>query len=201
MMLKNKKPVDKVILISITVMASLMLGWWLFQKRANRNYYLPESFQGWVTIKFSVTNAPDLPKNGSNLEIFVPDSGYLETATPLRTGWGKDRFFVKKNGKYEQIPSYQEENGEIRIFIHQRIFLPLSFENMLGKLSVGTDTTFFDGTRIKVKSQDEIDYQAGKPRLEYFYFSGEPQPLSYEPPVNPHQEGLDISKFQRNSVN
>jgi len=175
-------------------MAIFLIGFWLSLKRTNRNYYVPPNYEGWVSIKYNYPDAPPLLQDSKGYHIYIPDSGYLVTSTPLEKGWGKDQFFRQKADSVQPIPNYVRSSEETKMYIHGRDIRKFSHEAILKQLPVGTDTTMWDGTQIKRKSENEISYQPGDNSLEYFYIFTTPQPLDIHLPQNPQREALESMK-------
>ncbi len=200
--MKKLKKVDKIIILGGVFLAIFILGFWASLKRTDRNYYIPENFEGWVSIKYNYPGAEESKIGDKGWEIHIPDSGYLITSTPLEKGWGTDRFFWKGPGKTTPIPNYLEQDGKVLMYIHARDIRRFSHQSMLRNLAPGTDTTLWDGTKIERKQNNEISYQPGKVTLEYFYVFRKPQPLNVKLPLNPNREALESMKdYELNSSN
>jgi len=200
--MKKLKKVDKIIILGGVFLAVFILGFWLSLKRTDRNYYIPENYEGWVSIKYNYPGAAESKLGDQGWEIHIPDSGYLITSTPLEKGWGKDRFFWEDHGKITPIPNYIEQDGEVLMYVHARDIRRFSHESILRSLAPGTDTTLWDGTKIERKQNNKISYQPGRATLEYFYVFREPQPLNIELPPNPNREALEsMQDYELNSSN
>lgn len=187
--MRKLKLIDKIILIGVAIMAGFILLLFFSGKRKNRDFYLPPDFEGWVKIKHSVPGAPPLPEEDGIYQLHVPDSAYIETSTPLKGGWGRDRFFTQSSTGPEPIPAYLTIDDETHFYIHEQSSYPISYESLLPELPDGVDTTFWDGTEVE-KQGRRVIYTPGKNVLEYFYVSRKAQPLGFRPPKNPDQERL-----------
>lgn len=188
--MRNLKFIDKIIIVGVVCMAIFIVLIFFAGKRANRDFYIPEHFQGWVKIKHGTGNSSPLEKKDGAYQIYIPDSGYLETSTLLSTGWGRDRFFfIDTDGSTELIPNYINDNGEEKMLIHGKSSFPISHEHLLSKLPDQADTTLWDETKI-TKSGGRVIYTPGKRLLEYFYICSKPQPLTFYPPLNEDPEML-----------
>ncbi len=187
--MRKLKFVDRIILIGVVCMAVFILILFLSGKRNNRDIYLPVNFEGWVKIKHALPGAPQLDNKDGIYQIYVSDSGYVETSTYLESGWGRDRFFSLSPEGAKQIPNYLDEAGEKKVFVHAKSAFQVSHEHILADLPEGIDTLLWDGTRIK-KSEGRVSYTTGKKTLEYFYISAQAQPLAFNPPPNPDTEML-----------
>lgn len=200
--MKKLTRIDKIIIVSAVFLSIFILGFWLSLKRPNRNYYLPPAYEGWVSIKYNYPDATMSHKGEKGLELYIPDSGYLTTSSPLEKGWGKDRFYWRKQGSDIPIPNYIEKEGQVLMYIHARDIRRFSHESILKDLPIGTDTILWDGTHIKRKSNNEVSYQPGEPTLEYFYIFKEPQPIDIQLPPNPRREALESLKdYELNTSN
>ena len=187
---RKLKLLDKLIIVSGTTFALFMIVFWLFLKRSNKDYYLPAGFEGWVTVKYGVPGAAPLAAKEGVLQVVISDSGYVETATPLDEGWGRDRYFWVGAGDTVQIPSSVKKEGDYYLHLHGHSYQFYSHEALLTLLPEGADTLLWDGTRIAMKKEGEVSYQPGDKTLEYFYLSAQPQPIQFVPPQNPSQEYL-----------
>ena len=191
---RKKKFIDKVILFGAIGLGVIILLVWLGMKRSNRDYILPADFEGWVTIKYNVAEAEAFEKQDGIVQISINDSGYIETSSKLPRGWGRDRFFRMGDAEKEQVPNYVKKGKEHLLYIHARDYRYYNFEPILADLPIGTDTTMWEGSRIKKKSANKVSYQTGKLSIEYFYISREAKPLDFIPPENPNKEGLESTK-------
>lgn len=184
------KFIDKIIIVGVGCMAIFILLLFFSGKRINRDFYIPENLQGWVKIKHGIGENNPLEVKDGSYQIYIPDSGYLETSTYLSSGWGRDRFFrIKLDGSTELIPNYIDEDGKKKLFIHSKSSFPISHVTLLAQLPSEVDTTLWDETKIR-KSGGRVIYTPGKKLLEYFFISLKPEPLTFYPPPNPDTEML-----------
>jgi hypothetical protein len=73
--------------------------------RPANKFLIPEGYEGWVEVHYSVPDQPDLLREGDNLLIKVPTSGKMSTRTPLVSGYADDKYyFVSANGRKIEIP-------------------------------------------------------------------------------------------------
>ena len=180
-MAKRKlKKVEIIILIGFINSALVFLGMWLWFKAPNRDFYLPQSYEGWVRISHSVEGAPPLEKVKGAQQIVIPDSGHLVTSTKLEVGWRRDRFFWQD--KEEAIPSIFEKGDTL----YRHIFLASKFSrfypDLIKKIPAGSDTLLLDGTKIKKDKSNRVNYVPGKKALQYFYISPKGQQIGFIPP-------------------
>lgn len=184
------KLVDKIILVSGLAFAAFMLVFWLFLKRSNKDYYLPQGFEGWVMIQYGAPGELPLPEKEGVLQVSVSASGHATTSTALDEGWGRDRYFWVGEGDTVQIPSSEKVAGDFYLYLHGHSYQFYSHEALLKVLPLGTDTLLWDETRITMEAEGEVSYQPGEKTLEYFYISSQPQPIQFVPPENPSREYL-----------
>ena len=191
---RKRKFINRIIIVSAISFAIFLIGFWFNRKRTNRDYVLPQGYEGWVCIKYKVPGAPELPLQDGVLVITLPDSGYLETSSSLESGWGKDRFFRGGHTPEQELPAYVDTDTGPRVYIHGRDAKYFSHEHLLAALPVGTDTLLWDDTRIIKETAEQISYQPGALTLEFFYVSAQPQPIVFEFPPNPNQEALESTE-------
>ncbi|MDX2284249.1 MAG: hypothetical protein NW241_08805 [Bacteroidia bacterium] len=179
--------IEKIILIGFISSAVLFVGYWLYSKKPNRDFYLPRTYAGWVKIRYNVPGAPPLPEREGVQQLVIPDSGFLETSTRLEVGWRRDRFFWQDG---TPIPPYEDIGGQPHLRIYQHLFLARTHERELASLPVGTDTTLPDGTRIHKRTAQNVDYTPGRKTLEYFYLDTLLRPYTFLPPPLADPEAL-----------
>lgn len=192
---RKLKTVEKVILIGFVTLAVMMTGLWVLDKQPNRAYYLPDGFEGWVKIRYSVENAPALVEKDGVLQFVIGEDGTLETSDKLVVGWRRDEYFYQdEQGETVQIPSSVEKEGEYFVHIHQRGYYAKDWTKLLLDLPFGTDTILADETRLVKLIPEEVEYVTGQKTLEYFYVSRDPQSILFNPPNNPEMEGLESTE-------
>lgn len=191
---KKRKLVDRILIVATPVTALILIGFWLSLKRSNRDYYLPANYEGWVSVKYRVPDAPQLEEVDGAFQLFVSDSGTLVTSSKLEDGWGRDRFFWKTDTGYQQIPNQVRIEDEYRVHLHGRKFGFYSHESILPDLASGTDTVMWDGAKINKISNQQVDYTPGKLSLEYFYISKEAQKFTFIPPPLENDESLSSTE-------
>ena len=195
---RRLKKVEVIILIGFAALAVMMVGLWVLDKQPNRAYYLPEGFEGWVTIRYSVADAPALEEKDGVLQFHIPDNGILETSDALVVGWRRDDYFWQdSNGQVQPIPSSVKENDEYFLHIHRHSYYTKDWTGLLLDMPFGSDTVLADGTHLKKPLDDEVEYVTGKKTLEYFYVTPEPKSIMFNPPPNPNMEGLESTEDRR----
>jgi hypothetical protein len=192
---KGRSRLDKIILISVVTSALFMTVFWLMLKRTNRSYYLPANYSGWVTIRHSTPGAPQLPEKDGALQIVVPDSGVLYTATRWEYGWGRDLYFVPKpEGGWRKLPRSTEcGNHEVCTQVHRHEYRPYAHSRDFATMERRKEYRMWDGAVITVYADDDVSYKRGKKSVETFFFSGEPQPVSFAAPKNPKDVTVETS--------
>jgi hypothetical protein len=56
-------------------------------------FLIPDNYIGWVEVRYAQSNANALPVMNGRLICQIPDSGMLDTSSPLEAGWAKDEYF------------------------------------------------------------------------------------------------------------
>lgn len=102
----------------ILVVTTSLVGalWWLFLpgERHPARYLIPEGYVGWVEIRYGQAKAMPLPMDKGTLVYRIPDSGLLETSTPLEFGVAKDAFLAySKQGSLRTLKSLPWEPGNM----------------------------------------------------------------------------------------
>lgn len=189
---KKLKKVELIIIIGFVNSALVFLGLWLWYKAPNRDFYIPENYEGWVRIDHSVEGAAPLQKEKGKQIIHIPDSGRVITSTKLEVGWRRDRFFWKSSG--EKIPSIVYRGDSIFRYVHQSSQFSRFYPDLIKKLAVGTDTTLLDGTKIKKDKSSRISYIPGKKALQYFYISYAGKFVGFTPPPIEDEDALQSTE-------
>ncbi|TAE55053.1 MAG: hypothetical protein EAZ89_06075 [Bacteroidetes bacterium] len=190
MALPKLKLLDKIIIVSFATTLLTLLGYIAFQKKANRDFYLPAQYSGWVKIRYLVPGAPALESIDGVQQIVIPDSGVLDTSSPLEIGWRRDRFFRMESNTPRPIATYEQSGSETRILLHMHSYYARNYESLLQNLPVGADTTLPDNTRLRKPSERRVSYTAGKKSIEYFYISAAYEAISFTPPPFNDPEAL-----------
>ena len=185
---------EKVILISFINCVIILIGFWLMDKKPNRNFYVPLDYDGWISIRYEARDAKPLARIDGELQISISDSGYAETSDLLEVGWRRDRYFWVDGADTIPIPATTDLEEGPGIHIHHHAYFAKSYETLLSKLPVGTDTTLADGTHIIMEPDKRVDYTMGNKTLEYFYVSKEPQSMLFNPPPHPNHEGIQSTE-------
>jgi hypothetical protein len=74
--------------------------------RAGNVVLLPEDFEGWIVIRYNVSGADALEREGIKVVIKVLMSGAISTSSERASGYGLDAYyFVDANGRRRPIPS------------------------------------------------------------------------------------------------
>lgn len=185
-MLKRKlTKVEKIILIAVAGFSAFIIGFAIFMQRTNKDIYLPEKFQGWAKIYYSIPNAKPLEKKNGAYQLYIPENGILETSTMLEDGTGRDTYFIQKNGKYEEIPHTQVIENERKRMIHRDEYHYVNFEKIANTLPLGKDTLFYEQSRAVKTADGKVHYLQGIKSLELFYISEKWESMLYSPATFP----------------
>jgi hypothetical protein len=176
---RKRRLLKRVLLVSGGSALLFFAGYVIMMKRSPRQYYLPEGFHGWVTIRFEREGSPPLEKKDGAYQVYIPESGILETSSELQTGWARDAFFRKKGGQWEELPLNVDGESEKKRFIHSREDAEPNHLLMIRNLPEAADTVLWDGTRIS-KSGNMVDVRTGRKLLEHFWVSEVPEPFFYQ---------------------
>ena len=195
-MAKRKlKRIERIIIISFIFSAVVMMGFWIMDKKPDRDFFIPRNYHGWLTVRYSVAEASPLALKDGAQQIIFSDSGYAETSDELIVGWRKDRYFwVNADGSTERIPASVVVADSIGIYLHHHAYYAKSHEDLLAGLPAGTDTTLADETHIVKASENNVEYTRGKKTLEYFFLSKNPEPIFFNPPKNANSEALESTE-------
>ncbi|MBX7242997.1 MAG: hypothetical protein K1X92_14740 [Bacteroidia bacterium] len=166
-------------------------------KRKNKDFYIPEGFTGWVTIRYDIPGIPPLPEKEGALQLVIPKNGILNTSTAFEDGWSRDRFFRYDSlNKSIEIPRHLSQNNQTLKWIHWYESHIRSHQQLIPGLKNGTDTLFYDGTRIIKKDSLNVQYIEGRKTIETFYISSQPENLQYNPPANP-DSGILVPRLKK----
>lgn len=185
---------EKIVLIAFVNSVIVLIGFWLMDKKPNRDFYLPKGHEGWISIRYQVTDAPALPLKDGVQQISIPASGYLETSTLLSVGWRRDQYFWVDGTDTMKIPGSVDLEDGPGIYMHHHAYFAKSYEDLLSQLPVNTDTILEDGTHIIMKTGNKVDYTMGNKTLEYFYISKDAQSVLFNPPPHPNHEGIQSTE-------
>jgi len=189
---RKLKRIEIIILVGFIASALTFVGFWWNSKKPNRDFYLPPGYHGWVMVHYGVSDAPALPMQGEVQQLVIPESGILKTSTELQIGWRRDRYFWGRPGdSLRPVPPVVDQDGEQRLYIHQKQFFSRSYMDLAKRLAPGQDTTLADGTEIEKFGTGYLNYRPGQKTLEYFYLSAVPRPFQFNPPSNPRSEALE----------
>ncbi len=189
---RKLKRIEIVILVGFISSALTLIGFWWNNKEANRDFYLPKGYEGWIMINYGVAGADPLPEIEGVQQLRVPESGILNTSTTLEIGWRRDQFFwIDESGNQVPVPNMVELEEGMGIHIHQHQYLSRNFMKVGGLLGPGEDTTLYDGTEIEKMTSGYVNYRPGQKTLEYFYLSEDPLSITFNPPENPRSEALE----------
>lgn len=187
---------EKIVIIAFANSLVIFLGFLFMDKAQNRDFLVPEGYEGWVCIRYAVPDAAPLPELGGVQQLRIPAGGYLETSSRLAVGWRRDRYFWYDSTGTTRIPGSVDLGAERGLHLFQHQYFAQSYEALLPSLPVGTDTLLPEGTHIKIESAGRVDYTPGPKTLEYFYVSRAPRSLMYIPPPPADHQGLQ-STFDR----
>ncbi|RMG66913.1 MAG: hypothetical protein D6722_14185, partial [Bacteroidetes bacterium] len=95
---------EKIVIIATVNSVVIFLGFMLMDKAPNRDFLVPQGYEGWVCIRYEVPEAPPLPELDGVQQLRIPASGYLETSTALTVGWRRDRYFWYDQAGQTPIP-------------------------------------------------------------------------------------------------
>lgn len=189
---KQTQLFNRILIISGISAAALFFGYVIFTKRPNMKYYVPQDFEGWVTIRFEVPEAPPLNKVDGEYEIYIPDSGIVETSSRLKYGWGRQEYyfwdgqntvdaeFVKK---WEKREGETERRGHIHS-LHEQHIDTMDVIQVIKEVPDLEDTLLWDGTTI-TKRGEQMDVQTGRDLFQHFYVSKNRQPFEFSHPEVP----------------
>ena len=76
---------------SLSTVAAISMGAPL--ARHPTKFLIPEGYLGWIEVKYGEPNARALQVNKGTFICQLPDSGLLNTSSPLEEGWAKDEYF------------------------------------------------------------------------------------------------------------
>ena len=187
---------EKIVIVAFINSVIILVGFMWLDKAPNRDFLVPRGFEGWVCIRYEVPGAPSLAEVSGVQQLVIPDSGYLETSSALVVGWRRDRYFWYDAAGQEPIPPAVDMGEETGIYLHRHEYFAQTYEDLLGSLPEGTDTVMPEGTRILIEAGGQVQYTPGPKTLEYFYVSGEPRSILYNPPEPADHQGLR-STFDR----
>ncbi|WP_143242239.1 DUF6843 domain-containing protein [Bhargavaea cecembensis] len=95
------------------VVLSLFLAGFIFigivsgKKGADETYLLPDGFEGCVVVRYDVKGAPPLKFTDNEIVYTVPESGIIDTSSPMELGWASEH----GSGPYRTKAFYVDENG------------------------------------------------------------------------------------------
>lgn len=186
---------EKIILIAFINCAIVLVGFWLMDKKPNRDFYLPKGHEGWITVRYFVPNAQPIPMKEGVQQISISEEGYAETSDLLEVGWRRDRYFWVDGTDTTAIPGKVDlPDGDMGIHMHHHAYFSKSYQHLLADLPVGTDTILPDETHIIMEANNRVDYTMGKKTLEYFYISKNAESMLFNPPPHPNHEGLESTE-------
>jgi hypothetical protein len=81
------------------------------QRRRPDRFLIPAGYFGWVEVEHGVTNAPLLPIEDRCFLIKIPQSGRVQTSTPMAYGWAKDEYYYEAEGQRQLLPSTGSGGG------------------------------------------------------------------------------------------
>ena len=144
------------------------------KRRTPVAYQLPESYTGWVTVKFEKPGAPPLKEEDGFYHIKISDSGYAETSSIIEEGWAEDKFYWLEGGKPYYLQQYSEDKTSM---IHGETYSDADFKNFVNPdtLQVGKEYTLYDGSKItKLDNKGGMKQESGR-HLLYTFFVSEKQ--------------------------
>lgn len=180
---RKRTKIEKVILLSFGLSAVVILGVWLLDKQPNRDFFLPQGYEGWVVVQYEVPHAPPFELKEGRQQIVFDEQGVARTSEKMEVGWRRDVYYWKDGSSITPIPPSVERNGEYFLHLHGHEFYSRSHLALIDQLPEGRDTVLWDGTRIEKLKNQEISYQKGRKTLEYFYISNAPESLYFSIPA------------------
>jgi hypothetical protein len=73
--------------------------------RPGDRFLIPETYKGWVIVRYNRASQPEFPREKGRFLIEVPESGKVATRTKLIAGYATDDYyFVSPNGQRISIP-------------------------------------------------------------------------------------------------
>lgn len=176
---RKKRLLNRILLVSGSSAVLLLMGYVWYLKRPAYHFYLPQSYKGWVTVKFEKPGAPELPLEDGALRFNIPPTGVLETSSKYKEGWGKDHFFViGADGKYVEAARSETVNGETHTRVHDWESEAMSYDSLIVRLPDPCDSLIWDGGRIS-RNGNAVEVRQGRKVLLHFYYSGDLQPYFF----------------------
>lgn len=99
--------------VSTLVFAAALLTLSCARHRDPCIYEVPESYRGWVEIKFEVPTCPPLPRRDGKYLIVLSSSGQLCTRTAPEYGVAVDEFYLVGTNRRRVAPSGWGQGGMI----------------------------------------------------------------------------------------
>lgn len=186
---RKKKLFNRVLIVSAVTALAMFVGYNIVTKRPNMKYFVPRDYEGWVTIRYEVEEAPALPLVDGEYELYIPNSGILETSNRYQFGWrreeyyfwdGKDPSTAVFMNKWEKQGDETEPHGHIHS-LHEQHIDTLDVLAVVEADPSLEDTTLWDGTRISIKGE-QMDVSTGRDLFQHFYLSKERQPFEFKHP-------------------
>lgn len=175
---RKKRLFNRILLVSGASAVLLFAGYVFFTYRAPRKFFIPQSYSGWVTIKFEKPNAPALSEKDGFLEFHIPQNGILETSSRLKTGWGRDLFFSESSGNAVEIPKMEVCGENECRRVHDFTEENRDYSEEILALADGGDSIYWDEARIG-KTGNSVNVRAGRKTMIHFWVSAKPEPFFY----------------------
>lgn len=184
---RKKRLLNRVLLVCGGSALLLFTGYVIFTKRPPKHFYIPEGYEGWVTVKYESEGAAPIPEEDGTLIFRIPENGILETSSEFEDGWARDEFFwVSADGKSNLIPREVEEGDEAKRFVHDRKSGTRSYDHIIRKLPESIDTTLWDGAKVS-KQGKVTELRPGRKILEHFYVTPEATPYFFKHDTVPYE--------------
>ena len=169
---------DKALIVSGLSAVAVFALYVFVMNRPPRQYYIPQNFSGWVTIKYEKPNAPALEEKNGYLQVIIPENGIVETSSKLESGWSRDEHYWMIDAKTTLIPKSIGEAEDRKRYVHDDLEENMAIDSILMKLPMECDTTLWDGTRIS-KRGEKADVRSGRKVLQHFFVTAQPAPFFF----------------------
>lgn len=173
----------------------MFIGYMVFSKRETRIYYLPDGYEGWVTIRFEKIDAPPFKEVDGGVMLEIDSNGIAETSDKLEMlSWGRDVFYLGKGENAKELPTQILEDGVFKSQIHKITRAHMRFDSLLVLLPAEVDTVLFEDSEIEI-ADGKANISKGHPVLLHFYVTSKPETAGFQPPKLPERREFWESWF------